>query len=191
MRSSNHENTDSAAVRRRLPIVLGKTGSLEARNMRRLLNTLAVLGAFSIFVGGCGDQQPPINRVGVNVIEKSALNGTWYMHQTIIDMEYEGAPLGFVGSNAGDGTGGFLGFSIPRIRWVIDEDFLYAYRDYELVADPDDPFAYRGDEDPDYLGQPVAAFRIDSHFDIRRTYNSVTGEEQNVVVENTTHPHWD
>ncbi len=190
MRSSNHENTDSAAVRRRLPFVLGKTGSLEARNMRRLLNTLAVLGAFSIFVGGCGDQQPPINRVGVNVIEKSALNGTWYMHQTIIDMEYEGAPLGFVGANAGDGTGGFLGFSIPRIRWVIDEDFLYAYRDYELVADPDDPFAYRGDEDPDYLGQPVAAFRIDSHFDIRRTYNSVTGEEQNVVVENTTDRHW-
>ncbi|MCB9593705.1 MAG: hypothetical protein H6719_13310 [Sandaracinaceae bacterium] len=158
--------------------------------MRRLLTTLALLGTFSIFVGGCGDEQAPINRVGVNVIEKSALNGTWYMHQTIIDMEYEGAPIGYVGSNAGDGTAGFLGVAIPRIRWVIDENFLYAYRDYELVANPDDPFAYRGDEDADYLGQPVAAFRIDSHFDIRRTYNSVTGEEQNVIVENTTDRHW-
>ncbi|MBX3272695.1 MAG: hypothetical protein KF729_20710 [Sandaracinaceae bacterium] len=158
--------------------------------MRRLLNTLAVLGAFSIFVGGCGDLQPPVNRVGVNVIEKSALEGTWYMHQTIIQMAYEGAPIGFVGANAGDATGGFLGFSIPRIRWVIDENFVYAYRDYELIGDPDDPFRYRGDEDADYLGQPVAAFRIQSHFDIRRTYNSVTGEEQNVVVENTNDRHW-
>jgi hypothetical protein len=112
------------------------------------------------------------------------------MNSTIIDMEYEGAPLGFVGANAGDSTGGFLGFSLPRIRWVIDENFLYAYRDYELVGDPEDPFFVRGDEDPNYLGQPVAAYAIDSHFDIRRTYNSVTGEEQNVIVENTTDRHW-
>jgi len=187
----NHEHeTIPVAARRRRPDLLGKNGSLEAMNMRRLVNSLAVLAAFAIFVAGCGDQQPPINRVGVNVIEKSALSGSWYMHQTVIDMEYEGAPIGFVGANGGDGTGGFLGFSIPRIRWVIDEDFLYAYRDYEIVGDPEDPFAYAGDEDEDYLGQPVAAFRIDSHFDIRRTYNSVTGEEQNVVVENTTDRHW-
>ena len=37
--------------------------------MRRLLTTLALLGTFSIFVGACGDEQAPINRVGVNVIE--------------------------------------------------------------------------------------------------------------------------
>ena len=145
--------------------------------MRRLVTPLALLGALTVLIAGCGDPQPPINRVGVNVVEKSAFTGSWYMHSTIIDMEYEGAPVGFVGSNAGDGTGGFLGFSLPRIRWVIDENFLYAYRDYEIVGDPEDPFEVRGDEDEDYLGQPVAAYRIDSHFDIRRTYNSVTGEE--------------
>lgn len=158
--------------------------------MRRLGNTLALSCALAVLAAGCGDAQPPINRVGVNVVEKSAFTGTWYMHQTIIQMEYEGAPVGFVGANAGDRTGGFLGFSLPRIRWVIDEHFLYAFRDYELVGDPEDPFAYRGDEDPDYLGQPVAAYHIDSHFDIRRTYNSVTGEEQNVIVENTEDRHW-
>ncbi|MEQ8460437.1 MAG: hypothetical protein RID81_27765 [Sandaracinaceae bacterium] len=158
--------------------------------MRRLGNMLALLCAIAVLAVGCGIEQPPVNRVGVNVVEKSAFTGSWYMHQTIIDMEYEGAPTGFVGANAGDATGGFLGFSLPRIRWVIDENFLYAYRDYETVGDPTDPFAVRGDEDEDYLGQPVAAFAIESHFDIRRTYNSVTGEEQNVVVENTTDRHW-
>ncbi|MCC6873151.1 MAG: hypothetical protein IT378_02490 [Sandaracinaceae bacterium] len=79
---------------------------------------------------------------------------------------------------------------MPRIRWVIDENFLYAYRDYEIVADTEDPFAIEGDEDPNFLGQPVAAFAITSHFDIRREYDSVTGEERNVVVENTNDRHW-
>ena len=161
--------------------------------MRRLANVFAWLGAIAIFgvmTAGCGDPQPPIDRVGVNVVEKSAFDGSWYMHRTVIDMEYEAAPLDFVGDNAGDATGGFLGFSIPRIRWVIDESFLYAYRDYEIVADPDDPFSVAGEEDEDFLGQPVAAFAIESHFDIQRLYNSVTGEQQNVIVEDTADRHW-
>ncbi|HJL16826.1 MAG TPA: hypothetical protein RMH99_14275 [Sandaracinaceae bacterium LLY-WYZ-13_1] len=158
--------------------------------MRRLANTFALLGALAAMAAGCGDPQPPVNRVGVNVVEKSAFTGSWYMHQTIVDLDYSGAPTGYVGANAGDGTAGFLGVAIPRIRWVIDENFLYAYRDYETVGDPDDPLRVRGEEDEDYLGQPVAAFPIESHFDIRREYNSVTGEERNVVVENTTDRHW-
>ncbi len=167
-----------------------ETGSLEARHMRRIVSLIALFGAFAIFTMACGDPQAPINRVGVNVVEKSAFTGSWYMNTTIIDLEYEGAPIAFVGANSGDGSGGFLGFSLPRVRWVIDEHYLYAYRDYELVGDPDDPFAIAGDEDPDFLGQPVAAWAIESHFDIQRTYNSVTGEEQNVVVENVTDRHW-
>jgi hypothetical protein len=157
--------------------------------MRRLGKTLALLCAIAA-LSACGDPQPPIDRVGVNVVEKSAFTGSWYMHRTVIALEYEGAPLDFVGDNAGDGTGGFLGFTIPRIRWVIDENFLYAYRDYETVGDPQDPFNVRGEDDENYLGQPVAAFRIQSHFDIRRTYNSVTGEELNVIVENTDDNRW-
>jgi hypothetical protein len=163
---------------------------LEAQTMRRLGNRLALLGAISVLAAGCGDPQPAVSRVGTNVVEKSAFTGSWYMYRTVIEMEYEGAPLDFVGDNAGDGTGGFLGFSIPRIRWVIDENFLYAYRDYEIVGDPEDPFAVEGDNDPDFLGQPVAAFRIESHFDIRREYNTVTGEELNLVVEDTVDRHW-
>jgi hypothetical protein len=138
---------------------------------------------------GCGDFQPPINRVGVNVVEKSAFTGSWYMARTTIDMDYEAAGLGFVGEIARDSTAGFMGFALPRIRWVIDEETLYAYRDYEIVGDPHDPFADR-EPDPDHLGTPVAAFRILSHFDIRRDYNPTTGEELNVLVENTTDRRW-
>ena len=41
-----------------------------------------------------------------------------------------------------------------------------------------------------FKGAAVAAFRIESHFDIRREYNTVTGEEFNVIVENTSDQHW-
>lgn len=159
--------------------------------MRRIANTLALLGVISsALLVGCGNEQPPVDRVGVNVVEKSAFTGSWYMHQVIIDADYEASPITYIGSAAGDGTAGWTGTAIPRVRWVIDENFLYAYRDYEVVGDPEDPYRIAGNEDEDYLGQPVAAFAIDSHFDIRRTYNPVTGEEQNIIVENTTDRHW-
>jgi hypothetical protein len=159
----------------------------EARQMRRLGYFMAV--GLALATAACGSEQPPVNRVGVNVVEKSAFTGSWYMARTTIDMDYEAAGLGFVGEIARDGTAGYMGFALPRIRWVIDEEILYAYRDYEIVADGSDPYA-DADADPEHLGTPVAAFRIQSHFDIRREYNAVTGEEQNVIVENATDRRW-
>ncbi|MDQ3031955.1 MAG: hypothetical protein M3Y87_06020 [Myxococcota bacterium] len=163
----------------------------EATTMRRLGHycALGLIMAVTAGFAGCGDQQPAVNRVGVNVVEKSAFTGSWYMARTTIDMDYEAAGLGFVGEIAGDGTAGFYGFALPRIRWVIDQETLYAYRDYEIIADPDDPWRDSAPS-PDHLGTPVAAFAIQSHFDIRREYNAVTGEELNVLVENTTDQRW-
>lgn len=151
-----------------------------------VLSLLAVLGAGSAF-GGCGDNQPPINQVGVNVLEKSVLAGSWYMTEQTIDFDYEAAGLGFVGEISQDGTGG----GMARIRWVIDEQMLYAYRDYLATEDAQNLAA--ADPQPgwtSFLGQPVAAYRIESHFDIRRDYNTLNGEEQNIVVENTTDHRW-
>ena len=49
--------------------------------------TLRDLGAWAallaIGVLGCGDEQPPINRVGVNVVEKALFEGSWYMARTV------------------------------------------------------------------------------------------------------------
>ncbi len=168
------------------------SGRVEAKTMASLrwgyvLSLLAVLGSGAAF-GGCGDAQPAINQVGTNVLEKSALSGSWYMTEQTIDFDYEAAGLGFVGEISSDGTGG----GMARIRWVIDEEMLYAYRDYLATEDAQDP---TGDPTAaqgwtSFLGQPVAAYRIQSHFDIRRQYNTLTGEEQNVIVENTTDRRW-
>ena len=57
--------------------------------------TLRDLGAWAallaIGVLGCGDEEPAINRVGVNVVEKALFEGSWYMARTVIDVDYEGA----------------------------------------------------------------------------------------------------
>ena len=92
--------------------------------------------ALAIFVVGCGDEEPAINRVGVNVVEKALFEGSWYMARTVIDVDYEGAALGtFPGDTASDAAQTFT--ALPRIRWVIDEDYLFAYRDYPLTQGGD------------------------------------------------------
>ncbi|MCG8557729.1 MAG: hypothetical protein MJD61_20965, partial [Proteobacteria bacterium] len=146
-----------------------------------------LLVAFSV---SCGRQQAPVNRVGVNVLEKSLLEGRWYMSSTVIDLDYAGSALGtFPGDMAGDLASGY--FVLPKIRWIIDEDTLFAYRDYAIIEGGE---VRRPGQDPTkasgYLGQPVAAYAIESHFDIRREYNPVTGEELNVVVENDQDRRW-
>lgn len=150
------------------------------------LSFVPVLLASFLSMAGCADEQAPIDRVGVNVVEKSVFEGSWLYLQTVIDVDYEAAGIGtYPGDSAYDFAATDLS-SVPRVRWVIDENYLYAYRDYELLQGADTA-AVREEGD---LGQPVAAFPIESHFDINRAYNSVTGEEQNVIVENTSDRRW-
>src|SRR5690242_11036143 len=143
---------------------------------------------------GCGEQEPAINRVGVNVVEKSLFEGSWYMARTVIDVDYEGSALGtFPGDAASDSAQTFT--AMPRIRWVIDKNYLFAYRDYELTQGGDGQSKAPGaplqsDKPGDVMGQPVATFKIEKHFDIRRDYNPATGEELNVIVENDTDRKW-
>lgn len=148
----------------------------------RIVSLLSLAGL--ALVASCSEA-PPVNRVGVNVVDKRIFQDSWYFTRTVIDVDYEAAGLGtFPGDAASDASGSFA--AIPRIRWVIDEKFVYAYRDYEMTQGLD------GDvKDPGtILGQPVAAFRVESHFDLRREYSSVTGEERNVIVENSTDKRW-
>lgn len=41
-----------------------------------------------------------------------------------------------------------------------------------------------------YRGAPILAYPITSHFDIVRSYSAASGEETNVLTENTTDRHW-
>ncbi len=140
---------------------------------------LAALGGAQ----GCAEERDPINRVQSNAIPKSLFlrpdmdgryledSDSWYFRPTIIDVPASQSTA-FIGA-AGE---------MYRIKWRISQDGreLQAYR-----------------EDPDILGSgdahggTVASFPIISHFDIRRQYNAQTGEESNVIEENTSDRTWD
>jgi hypothetical protein len=189
-----------------------------------LANTaaLAALGAVCV-LWACGKAQKPIDRVGVDVVEKTVFQGSWYMAMTVIDVDYQGSALGtFPGDAASDAAQSFT--AMPRIRWVIDENYLFAYRDYDLTLGGDGQskgpvpsaapstapsvssvsaastaassangapsFSSASASEGNVLGQPVAVFKIEKHFDIRRDYNPSTGEELNVIVENDTDRRW-
>ncbi len=136
----------------------------------------------AVVLAGCAEERAPIDRVQPNAIKKSMLNGEWFFHQKVVDV-----------------PGGMLqGFIIPsvvgwysdplRVRFDIQEDFLYVRRVNELVEDAE---AYASEWDEDWSTNTIiATYRIEKHFDIQRDYNPVTGESMNVVSENAMDRPW-
>ncbi|MFK8004220.1 MAG: zinc-dependent metalloprotease [Polyangiales bacterium] len=143
------------------------------RNPTRLLLLFGL--AASVFTG-CTDGQPAVNRVQPNAMAREALlQGEWYFLQTVIDSPYS-ASYTFVGEQG----------STDKVRFEITEDFLIARRTYEFV----DGAEGEGIAGATETGAIVAMYAIQKHFDIRRDYNPVTGEEQNTIVENDFDRPW-
>jgi len=124
---------------------------------------------------GCNGERPTVNRVQANAVEKAVFEGEWHYLQTVIDTPHT-IEWTFVGEQS----------RLEKIRWEIQEDLLIARRSYEWIRDGEGPGISRTGES----GVPVAVYDIESHFDIRREYNTVTGEEYNVLVENTSDRPW-
>ena len=151
------------------------------------VNMLAATVAAVALAGlaaGCVTEQEPHSYVQANVVDKAYFQGEWWYTNKIIDVSVETDEWGFPGEPAYNFSQPEI-LSMERIRWVIDENYLYAMRSYELV----DGGNLDGD-DPDYIGEPVIAYTIEKHFDIRRQYSSTTGEEYNVIEENTKDRRW-
>ncbi|MBX3219787.1 MAG: hypothetical protein KF795_04660 [Labilithrix sp.] len=147
----------------------------------------AVFGAAALTVlggaQGCAEERDPINRVQANAVPKSIFlrpdgqgrylddSDSWYFRATITDVPAAQATA-FTGA-AGE---------MYRMKWRISEDGreLQAYREDPDILNSGDPH-----------GGTVAAFPIESHFDIRRGYNPGTGEETNVIEENASDRTWD
>jgi hypothetical protein len=142
------------------------------------------------FVGalpvGCATSRDPINRVQAGALDKhffvgASLSDTtddpeFYMGTRIIDEPY------------GVGQGFFMFQSVgglSRIKWEIQESLLVARLTYERVQNSD----HNGSQSTN-TGQIVAEFVIESQFDIKRDYNPQTGEQLNLIVENTTDRPW-
>jgi hypothetical protein len=138
---------------------------------RRLLGGLLLLG-----LAACAEPVKDINRVQPNLIAKGDLEGEWYMLQTVVDVPAT-SYFTFIGETS----------VMERVRWELQEDLLIAYRSYERVRGAGAPTTqapFDGKE------SPIAAYRVLSHVDIRREYNSSTGEQSNVISENTTDRPW-
>jgi len=135
---------------------------------------------------GCAEERQPINRVQPDVLTKEFFVGNlvdpdddpeFFMRNTVIDVA------------AGAGADGLFTSSdaqpVSRVRFEITEKLLIARLTYELVDNTDGKGARRTND-----GQIVASFEILSHFDVQRDYNAQTGEQTNVVVENTSDRPW-
>ena len=167
--------------------------------MARMWTRALLLGALGLAGGsvvGCAQERAPINQVQADALAKSFFVGPnladmstspeFYMRGTIIDVGYGAAQDGLFTSTYAQ--------PLSRIRWEITENYLNARLSYERIADTDG----KGDlttngglvKKTTNDGQIVASYKISSHFDIRRSYNPTTGEELNVVVENTTDRVW-
>ncbi|MEM9068496.1 MAG: zinc-dependent metalloprotease [Myxococcota bacterium] len=153
---------------------------------------IAILSALAMTA--CNTGAPDINQVQVNLVDKQIFEGEWWALQTAVDVDGDTTAFGSAASlymYSGGSSFADLGVdrggsaTIARIRWVIDQDFLYAYRAYELIDGGNDD-----GRDDDFRGQPIGAFMIEDHIDIRRNYNAVTGETTNVVVEDTADRRW-
>ncbi len=169
----------------------------------RLAATALVLGVIAGSTGavGCAAERDPINRVQANAIAKSFFVGEklndasddpeFYARSMVIDVPY------------GESGSDFLMFtntinSTAKIRWSIEESNLIGRVSFERIEgtdgkglppkkdvqrDPSKPLAQND-------GVAVYDFKILSQFDIRRQYNPQTGEEANVIEENTTDRPW-
>ncbi|MEW5854911.1 MAG: zinc-dependent metalloprotease [Myxococcota bacterium] len=140
--------------------------------MRRLNVLLAAW-----MLAGCGLGVGDIDRTQPNKIKKSIFQGEWFFRQTVVDVPYT-TGFTFVGEQSE---------YTERITWDVQESFLIAYRAYDYVAQTDRTSALPGDHEESV---PVAIFPIVSHFDIQREYNAQTGEQTNVIVENTVDRPW-
>ncbi len=151
----------------------------------RLAMRLGLAALVATVSFGCAQERDPINKVQANALAKTFFVGPnlsdpsddpeFYASTTVVDV-----PFGVQASVYTGATG-----SLARIKWEISEKVLNARLTYETVNGVDG----KGNRTTN-SGAVIASFDIDSHFDIKRDYNPQTGEELNVVVENSSDRPW-
>jgi len=164
----------------------------------------------------CATDVGTIDRTQNDKLEKKMFAGLWYLAQTVIDIPQSGA-FSFVGEMNFGGTskvvfdisessltvypvseyieGAEKKWNTHKIRKYWDDRCLDRESDApeygcidgkDNLGNPDKLCCYV----EQYVGQPVAIFDIKSHFDVIRRYNPQTGEQSNVIEENTTDKFW-
>ncbi|WP_437827292.1 hypothetical protein [Sorangium sp. So ce1153] len=149
----------------------------------------AWLAAAVGLIAGCAEERAPLSQVQANALAKSFFVGAdlqskeddpeFWARTTVVDVGYGASQDGLFSSS-------YAQAEVARIKWVIQEDLLIGRITYERVNDSDGKGAGAATDE----GVVAVAYKILSHFDVQRDYNRATGEESNVVVENTTDRPW-
>ncbi len=157
-------------------------------NSKRTMFVAIATVALGALLAGCAEGADAIDRVQPMALAKSYFVGAdlqstaddpeFWSQGTLIDVGYGASQDGLFTSTYAQ--------PVSRIRWQITETMLFGRLAYERIEGTDG----HGVGGPVQDGVVVVAYPIESHFDIRREYNPVTGEEQNVVSENSTDRPW-
>jgi hypothetical protein len=153
---------------------------------------LALSIALALPFAACVEDVGLVNRTDGDKIDKRLFEGMWLFVQTTADVPYSSA-VSFTGETNFGGT--------AKIIFDVQEKWLIAYPVVETVVGTEEGYRFqkiRKYWDPDhrdefqemYVGQPLAKWPIDSHFDVIRDYNSYNGAQSNEVVENTKDRPW-
>ncbi|HEX2732842.1 MAG TPA: hypothetical protein VHM70_14635 [Polyangiaceae bacterium] len=140
---------------------------------RHLLRLLALVSLPALY--SCAEQRDPINRVQANALEKRFFVGD--LEDTSDDPVFFSRNFVVDASKSQQLVSLSEASGLERLRWEITEDMLFARRAYSMTGGDN-----KGNgQDPN--GDILAAYKIESHFDIRHAYNQSTGEELNVIEE--------
>ncbi len=157
-------------------------------NLRSFASLVLPCLLLAAIVSGCAQERAPINRVQPYALAKTFFVGQklvdpsddpeFWARTTVTDVGYGAAQDGLFTSTYAQ--------PLSRVKWQITEDLLIARLAYERIPGSDGKGVGKLTQD----GIIVAAFHISSHFDIKRAYNSSTGEQMNVVEENSYDRPW-
>ncbi len=153
-----------------------------------MINRRLWLVVVPLLIAGCAVEQEPLDRVQPDYFDKSFFIGKdfvstrddpeFYSQGTLVDVGYGAGQDGLFTSTYAQ--------PLSRVKWTVQKDLLIARLAYERIEGADGKGAGKATQD----GIVVAAYPITSHFDRQRTYNPGTGEQTNVIDENTYDRPW-
>lgn len=162
-----------------------------SRTWKALVVTSCIV-AISLLSVGCAQEVGDIDQTQAKRIPKEQFAGAWYYVRTVTDIP-QNSGWTFKGETNFDNDG--------KVIFDVQEKYLVAYPILESVQDLEVGHQEmnlrrywdksRRDEFMTlFVGQPLAMWPIESHFDVKRSYSTTTGEQSNVIGENTSDRPW-
>jgi hypothetical protein len=155
----------------------------------------SALLCLAVALASCAQDVGDIDRTQPNLLPKAMFRDhAWFVRQTVTDVPATSA-FSFVGETS----------TLEIVHWEIQQEYLVGYRAYEKVpgsdSDADHSQGAAGAQpvreghgsgrDPGlFKGNPIVAYPILDQVDVIRDYNPRTGEQTNVIREDSEDRPW-